>query len=390
MHHRIIPLFLLIILVGTACRKTEFTTISSPAYLRVFNNLDYNITIDNKDAPQPFLTFLIDPELNADGVPVSATVTGDFLDKRAAWARPYPDAANTAIYQTEYPGTAKVPGGPILNGYDLSSWAQIASGKHRIMFLSRPLSTVPFYELDSDLRKIVLIDTIVDFTAGEVYTMHVLEQEAIHKTPGIYVRNETFVKQPFSDSLVYVNFYNLSSDGYFRYGKLPDNDNRANIKIKDTMNVFYTLNNMKNPDVAAPVNGYRGVYMAPVIRSLTAKVNPYYSFPLFPDTTSNKIFTGNAMQLFTFLSPGYTPDNNPFYQFLGESGGHFSELAVGPVPVSYDIAFKVQADQLTGMVVSIRSGKYLNRSFSTVNTIEYVNGKFYLMTIQRKYDPPVY
>ena len=390
MYHRLTFLFLLVLLAGTGCRKTEFTTISSPAYLRVFNNLDYNITIDNKDAPQPFLAFLMDPELDADGVPVKAAVTGDFLDKRALWARPYPDAANTAIYQTEYPGTAKVLAGPVLNGYDLSSWAQIASGKHRIMFFSRPLSTVPFFELSDDLRKTVLIDTVIDFTAGEVYTMHVLEQEAIHKTAGIYVRNETFVKQPFSDSLVYVNFYNLSADGYFRYGKLPDNVNKSNIKIKDTMNVFYTLNSMKDPNLAKPVTGYSGVYMTPVIRSLVAKVSPYYSFPLFPDTASNKIFTGNATQLFTFLSPGYTPENNPFYQFLDDSGGNFTELSIGPTSPGFDVAYQIPADQLTGMVVSIRSGKYLNRSFATINTIEYVNGKFYVMTIQRKYEPPVY
>lgn len=390
MYHRFILLFLLVLSAGTACRKTEFTTISNPAYLRVFNNLDYNITIDNKDAPLPFLTFLMDPEMNADGAPVKSLVTGDFLDKRATWARPYPDAANTATFQTEYPGTAKVLAGPILNGYDLSSWAQIPSGKHRILFLSRPLSTVPFYELSNDLRKTVLIDTVVDFTAGEVYTMHVLEQEAIHKTAGIYVRNETFVKQPVSDSLVYVNFYNLSSEGYFQYGKLADNDNRANVKIRDTMNVFYTLNSMKDPNLAKPVSGYTGVYMTPLIRSLVAKVSPYYSFPLFPDTSSNRIFTGNTTQLFTFLAPGYTPENNPFYQYSGDSYGRFSELSVGPTSPSFDVAFKIPADLLTGMIVSIRSGTYLNRSFATVNTIEYVNGRFFLMTIQRKYEPPVY
>jgi hypothetical protein len=388
MYNRLTLLFLLLALA--ACRKTEFTTINEPAYLRVFNNLDYNITIDSKDAPQPFLTFLLDPELDANGIPVKARIKGDFLDKRASWARPYPDAANTAVYQTEFPGTAKVLAGPILNGYDLSSWAQVPSGKHRVMFLSRPLSTVPFFELSADLRNVILIDTIVDFSAREVYTMHVLEKEAIHKTVGIYMRNETFVKQPFSDSLVYVNFYNLSSEGYFQYGKKPAVFNR---KLKDTMNVFCTLNNiskMYGENAATPVKGYTYAYMAPMVRSQEPKVNPYYSFPLFPDTSANKIFTGNKMQLFTFLSPGYTPENNPFYQFLGENGGNFAELSVGPEVYRYDVTFTIPADILTGMIVSIRSGVYLNRSFSTINTIEYVNGKFFLMTIQRKYEPPIY
>jgi hypothetical protein len=391
MYNRIILLFLLLVLVGTACRKTEFTTISEPSYLRVFNNLDYNINIDNKDAPQPFLTLLVDPELDAAGVPVKASITGDFLDKRASWARPYPDAASTTLYQTEYPGSAKVLAGPVLNGYDLSSWAQIPSGKHRIMFYSRPFSTVPFFELPGELRKQVLIDTTVDFVPREVYTMHVLEQEVVHKTPGIYIRNETFVKQPFSDSLVYINFYNLSSEGFYQYGKLSGpKSNVFNQRIRDTMNVFYTLNKISDKNQPTTVPGYEGILMGSVIRSQASAVTPYYSFPLFPDTSANKIFVGRTMQQLTFLSPGYTPNNNPFLQYMGESNGRFTELVTGPDYERHDVAFRIPADLLTGMIVSIRSGKYLNRSFSTVNTVEYVNGKFYLMTIQRKYDPPIY
>lgn len=390
MNNRIVFLLLLWITAGAACRKTEYTTIAEPAYLRIFNNLDYNITVDNKEAPQPFLTFLMDPELDADGIPVAAKTTGDFLDKRAAWARPYPDAVNTTLFQTEYPGSAKVLAGPVLNGYDLSSWAQVPAGKHRILFISRPISEVPFFQLPKDLRSQIIIDTVMDFNSKDVYTMQVLEKDVDTKTPGLYVRKETFINQPFSDSMVYVNFYNLSSSGFFERGKLRNNSEVYNLKIRDTMNVYYSLNKVNDQDRLSPVAGHKGVLMGSVIRSHEPVVHPYYSFPLFPDTTANKIYTGRAAQIFTFLSPAYTYENNPFVQYMSESNGRFTELQVGPAVQRGAVAFPMVADFLTGLVVTIRSGNYLNRSFATVNTVEYVNGKFYLMTIQRKYEPPVY
>ncbi|MBC9932126.1 hypothetical protein [Chitinophaga qingshengii] len=390
MHNRIILLLLWCIAAATACRKTEYTTIAEPAYLRIFNNLDYNITVDNKEAPQPFLTFLMDPELDADGTPVAAQTTGDFLDKRAAWARPYPDAVNTTLFQTEYPGSARVLAGPVLNGYDLSSWAQVPAGKHRVMFLSRPISEVPFFQLPKDLRRQIIIDTVMDFSSREVYTMHVLEKDVDTKTPGIYVRKETFIHQPFSDSMVYVNFYNLSSSGFFERGKLQNISEINNLKMKDTMNVYYTLNKIGDHNEAIPIAGHKGALMGAVIRSHDPAVHPYYNFPLFPDTTAGKIYNGKAAQTFTFLAPPYTFESNPFVQHMHESNGRFTALQVGPPNTGGFIAFPMVADFLTGMVVTIRSGKYLNRSFATINTVEYVNGKFYLMTIQRKYEPPVY
>jgi len=40
--------------------------------------------------------------------------------------------------------------------------------------------------------------------------------------------------------------------------------------------------------------------------------------------------------------------------------------------------------------VNIHSGKDNPKTFATVNTIEVVNGRIYLTTIQRKYAPPIY
>ncbi len=370
------------VLLLSACRKTDFPEVNSPAYLRVFNCLTYNITIGNKDAPQPFLTMLVDPQLDAAGAPVGAAITFDFMDVRGELARPYPDAGNTALYQKDFPGTAKIPVGPIVNGYDLSGYGMITSGSHRFMFVTRPRSAQPFYSLPADTRKHILVDTTVRLDQGEVYTMNVLEQSIYTRKTGVYLRQEQFTKIPLSDSLVYVNFYNLSAEGFaatYNYTNLNSTFNRA---IRDTMNAYYSLYAMNRRSI----NGYRNVFAAKVIRSQQPDVHPYASFPLFPDTTANHIYAGTTGQVLTFLMPGVPPETP--YGNNQESGGLFTSLAIGPeAPIG---VFNIMADINSGLVISIRSGKYNPRSFATVNTVEFVNGNMYITTLQRRYDPPIY
>lgn len=394
MYNRLFLLLLLIaVLAGAGCRKTDFAEVSSPAYLRVFNSLRFSATLDNKDAPQPFLTMLIDPQLDANGIPESAAITGDFLETRDQWARPYPDAANTTLYQKEFPGTAKTIAAPILNGYDLSSWAQVPSGKHRVMFISRPQNTTPFFSLDKNQRTQVMADTTIDLQEREVYTMQVLEQDYLTKKNIVYLRNETFVKQSLSDSLVYVNFYNLSSNGFFQYSPnvLPGNV-LARDKILDTMNIFYSLYKYVNTSTSTAIKGSEYVPMGTIIRSQEPVVNPYRSFPLFADTGTNRIYTGNVAQLFQFMKPGFTPNNSglllalPLAYYLGVSVGTLGNN----VNATANIMVKASADVRSGLIISERSGVYNPRSFATVNTIEYINRKVYITTIQRRFDPPVY
>ena len=384
-------LFIAMVVTMMSCRKTEFGNVENPAYLRVFNCLDFNITLDNKDAPQPYLTMLIDPVLDADGIPESAAIIGDFLDKRGEWARPYPDAVNTTTWQKEYPGTLKVMAGPILNGYDLSSWAQVPSGKHRIIFRTRPYNTTPFFSLEKNLRGVSLIDTTMDLQTREVYTMHVLERDYLTRKTGLYLRNENFVKQPFSDSMVYVNFYNLSSEGFFKYASQKIDHNAVpNRKIRDTMSVFYSITRMKGLQFE-PIPGFNGLPMGPVIRSQQSHVNPYYNFPLFPDTSASRVFTGNIGQLFRFYGQGLTPETAVNSSYLPQ--GSYSALGVGDFGYGSGnqyVPFRIQADLRTGLIVSVHSGAINPRSFATVNTIEYINEKMYVTTIQRKYAPPVY
>ncbi|MBO9727305.1 MAG: DUF4397 domain-containing protein [Chitinophaga sp.] len=386
----LLPL-LVIALFVSSCRKTDYAAVNSPAYLRVFNCLEFIPTLNNKDVPQPFLVFLIDPVTDDYGVPVSAATTGDFLKRRADWARPYPDAASNVLWQDEYPGTRRVLAAPVVNGYDLSSWAQVPSGKHRIIFRTRPLNDVPYFELDKAERGITLIDTTINLTAGEVYTMHALTEEYASQRPMMYLRNETFPKQPFADSMVYVNFYNLSAANFYALSlNVAPNIDLSNTKLRDTMNVYYSLSKRNNSIITA-LPGYRGIPMGPIIQSLEPKVAPYYSFPLFPDSSSNKIFTGNMCQMFGFYGPGYTPDNLTFPGFLPV--GAYSAVIIGDYGESalgFYSPFKVKCDLRTGLVVSIHSGTTNPRSFATVNTVEYINRHFYITTIQRKYAPPVY
>lgn len=386
-------LWLLIAAVG--CRKTEFAAIPDPAYIRVFNCLDKNVSLDNKDAPQPFLAMLIDPVLDQDGAPISAVTVGDFMDTRDLWARPYPDAINSNVYQKEFPGSAKTMAAPVLNGYDLSSWAQVTSGTRRFVFYSRPMNTTPFLSLNKELRMNKVLDTTITLSKGEVYTMNFLEKDFLTHKNMLYVRNENFVKQPFSDSLVYVNFYNLSSEGFLAYA--PNNrmsGGREN-KLVDTVNVFLTLRSAPATMTTVPrertVKGYTGVPFGNMIRNLDAKVSKYYSFPLIADTSSNRIYPGLSVQFFEFLKPGYVldisapPGNlNPISYYLG--------LQVGPASGSsgLDQNINITADVRSGLIVTERSGIYNPRYFATVNTVEFINNKIYLTTIQRKFAPPIY
>jgi hypothetical protein len=383
-------LLLLVIMAG--CRKTEFGSIPNPAYIRVFNCLDMTITLDNKDAPQPFLAMLIDPVMDENNIPVSAAVTGDHLNTRAEWARPYPDAGNTNVYQTEYPGTAKVMAAPILNGYDLSSWAQVPSGKHRFLFVSRPMNTTPFFNLDKSLRGYVLLDTTVELTTGEVYTMHVLEKNFTSRKNILYVRNETFIKQPLSDSLVYVNFYNLSSEEYFQKGPDVRSGGVPAYKLVDTSTVFLSLRRPVNVDYSEDIQGYSRIPMGFMARSHEPKVAPYHSFPLFADTSSNRIYPGNTAQFFEFVKPGYVLGPGSTGGAYGLPLGYYLGLRVGPYGRTNgnDLSVGIMADIRSGMIITERSGPYNPRYFATVNTIEYINARTYLTTIQRRFDPPIY
>jgi hypothetical protein len=77
-----------IVLFASGCLKVEYSKIEDPAYLRVFNNLNYVQTLGSKDDKVPFLCMLINPVVDESGMPLSAGIVGDFLDQRDPYAPP--------------------------------------------------------------------------------------------------------------------------------------------------------------------------------------------------------------------------------------------------------------------------------------------------------------
>ena len=420
-----------------SCRKITYTTVDEPAYLRVFNSLNHNILMDSKDDTAAFLCMLINPEYDANGIPQGAEIVGDFLDRRDYYAPPYPShiGVSTTLNNPEYPGKENVPVGPILNGFDLSSWAKIPSGAMRVVFFYRPKNEVPFFNLESQFKKNKLADTTINFISGEVYTLHVLMKDFATRSKGLLLRTENFHKQSLSDSEVYVNFYNYSARGYlqaFDKLKIPTGKMRTNLfeqGVRDTLNVylklfkgqdFYRYSDgifLQNASLASPE--YENKFLATVVRDVSSgRAKPYSSFPLWVSTAENGIAT-DLWQRFYFLRPGLNLKQSLFQEdgayydsgaiitsegaglyggVLDEVDGNFASvncLLNGPKIYTNSCPFCMFPNYHAGinfpnLVVSTHSGVYNPKSFATVNTFEIINGEVYLTTIQRRYAAPSY
>ncbi|WP_437918037.1 hypothetical protein [Sphingobacterium sp. LRF_L2] len=412
-----------VLLILSSCRKVEYTTLDDPAYLRVFNSLKYFHVQETKGDTVPYLCLLINPTLNSEGIPTGAEIVGDFLDVRDRYAPPYPShiGVSTSVDNPEYPGKASVLVGPVLNGFDLSSWAQVPSGELRFMFCYRPKGvTTKFFDLPVRERRNILIDTTLNLKSGEVYTMNVLMKDFLKKNVGVLMREENFHKQAFSDSSVYVNFYNYSADNYWTSDitlKVPMGQEGEHLfvqGIRDTMNVFYTL--MDNQEVeynlaqdrvrllrpGATSVDYLAKYMMTLYRdNKSTKVNTYHSFPMWIKKDDNRIYT-DIWQRFFFLAPGNDlsqmnsfPITSNVSSKLTENGSNLAVincLLNGPriyTSLTNNLIYNTGIN-FPNMIVSTHSDVNNPQSFSTVNTIEVVNGEAYLMTIQRRYAPPVY
>jgi hypothetical protein len=215
---------LLLLTALAGCRKYEdLAPIENAAYLRVYNSIQFELDPFDKggDAVQPFLTFLFDPVMDEKETPSGGAIVGDFLASRQSFSVSYPINANTASdaggvpYPSnyDYPGNAHVRTAPVINGFNLSAWAQVPSGKHRIVFMARPFSQTPFDQLSAATRgkRFKIIDTLVDLQPGEVYTMEAVCTDLIKKRYSLYMRQETFTKQQFLSDKLYVSFYNFTA-----------------------------------------------------------------------------------------------------------------------------------------------------------------------------------
>lgn len=388
----------------SSCSKVEYRDVESPAYIRVFNNLTYTVSLNNKEEPQPFFCMFIDPEFDASGKPIAGLVMSDFLDKRSSYASPNPahSGLGTSRFNPEYPGKELVPTAPILNGFDLTNWAKVSSGKRRFLFMSRPISNIPFAQLPDEQQRHIFLDTTITLAEHEVYTIHLLQKDFKTKQNGLYVRQENFHKQAFSDTLSYVNFYNLSAKGFWSASTAEKNMgfNEVTVSlrygIRDTVNAYLThisidtnangtLSNNRIPEFSYQYAGtlYRN--------NSNPVVAPYYSFPVFLKT-GNKIYT-NTWQFLQLFAPAINPVNSELYPdppIIPYAG-----MAIIPGEYAY-AQFDTPRyphrmyDILPNMIIQVHSGVNNPQSFGVVNTIEVVNGNIYLTTIQRKYPQPVY
>lgn len=396
-------IWLLILITGllNACTKVDYTAIENPAYVRVFNDLNYGFFMDDKDKQVPFLCMIVNPTFDGKGLPTGGEVVGDFLDVRARYAPPYPShiGSSTSVNNPEYPGKEKVLTGPILNGFDLSSWAQMKAGTTRFLFLYRPKNNVPYFQLDERLQGNVLFDTTVELTSHGVHTLHLLQKDYSSNRVGVLLRRENFHELPLSDSMNYVNFYNYSADGFTE----ADDNSKLEASemghfqwgIKDKMDIFLSL--YQNQETALtsdsyfknPVPGWKGEYLTTVVRdNNTDKPNPYVSFPLWANPQDNGIVTA-SWQSFDLFTPGMTPANNPYGNYAMKTAGNWAQLNCLGLGLQRPSGVNYCALQ-PNLIVNIHSGVHNPRSFATVSTIEVINGGVYLTTIQRKYDPPIY
>jgi hypothetical protein len=390
-----------VIAVLSGCRKSEYNKVDNPAYLRVFNAIDYAIDISTKGKPVPFLTMVVDPQTDKTGLVTGGSIIGDFLDVRSRYAPPASNAAGTSYKNTEYPGKLKVPVAPIINGFDLSGWAQVPSGRHRFVFYTRPLTDVPFFSLSEKERKeqTVIADTVLELTAGEVYTMNVLEKDVFSSqlSTQVYLRRELFTRLQFADSLLYLNIYNLSAEGYAEAhperSEWIGYDKATGQAIANTVNVSYsiftddvpypyTMVNNEPPRMGYnPVPGYTDIALQSLERSQEPVVAPYRTVPMFAGKdTSGGIISRQWMTL-NLASTGGGSTGSTAISLTNESDEGRRQVWNGGI-------FHAPGFLFPNLIRQAASGPYLQRSFATVSTLEFINKQIYLTSIQRTYEPP--
>lgn len=390
----------------SSCRKTEFRKVDNPAYIRVFNNLTYTVALPNKEEQQPFFCLFIDPEFDASGKPIGGLVVSDFLDKRAPYASPNPAHAglSTSKFNPEYPGKELVPTAPILNGFDLTNWAQIKSGTRRFVFMSRPISDVGFFQLPDELQRRVFLDTTINLSEKEVYTIHLLQRDFNTKKNGLYVRQETFHKQAFSDTLTYVNFYNLSAKGFLQASAVrklpvPTMSRTFRFGTRDTLNAYFThiqpATSATGVVTHTPIPEFSYQFAGTVYRTTDhPKVTPYYGFPIFLKA-DKKVYT-DTWQFLQFCAPPLSPRDQSAYgappsteifSTVEQLQGTYGILQFHHARYTPAIA---SSPFYPGLTVDVHSGVNNPRTFGVVNSIEIVNGNAFLMTVQRKYPQPIY
>ncbi|NSL85899.1 hypothetical protein ECE50_003590 [Chitinophaga sp. Mgbs1] len=410
MRHRITwltAILPLVLLLGSCYKYAERDPVETPAYLRVFNSVAVMPDALQGTAVASFFTFLMDPETDAAGIPLKAAVMGDFLTTRQLYSTSVPlnsgnssegqyviDKFGRRIYSTtplnyEYPGNAKVLTAAVINGFDLSAWAQITSGKHRIVFVSRPKNSIAFPELSKEIRSQVLIDTVVDFSQGEVYTMQILCRDLEKNQYGLYVRNEQFTHQQFDDKKIYVGFLNLSG--------APTRQMQMGMEaaFPQKIRISYSYKQQElQGTLPVPMAGYNNNYYT----TLTEKMNTGISYLTLPLLPRASFFEKDTLRSYSRVDLRYTglvtlPHAEFYFEDADRPGFKMPPVQYSADPSVYNIYR--YSSFLTDRQTDINVAPVLNLITSsgnkyhisaTVNIMEIIYDRIYMMQVQRGFN----
>lgn len=392
------------------CKKyAELSPIDHPAYIRVFNDLPNITTALNNGQALPFLTFIMDPKTDASGTPTGGAIVGDYMATRQLFSLSYPiNEANSSVgvtfisgvgYQPvtylfpinfEYPGNAHVPAAPAINGFDLSAWAQVPSGKHRIVFVSRPENGTAFADLSQTIRNRVLIDTTVDLEAGEVYTLEAVSRDMSKPDYGLYFRREAFPHESFEDDKLYVGFINLSekpsqlvADGFA--SAFPDR-----IAISYTYNLQDDALAGGTNNYYKPLPGYNNVNYTTLVTKMDTVI-PYLSLPLLPNSY---FFLADTLRTYAYTSivsgsGGSLPFVSFTFQDPDNPGTPFLVLNCAQNPATFNDydnpLFTGANNTLPNLNLIVNTnGQY--HIYPTLNIMELVDNRVYMMQVQKGFN----
>lgn len=321
---------MLLLLAG--CKKYEQVPVTGQAaYFRLFNGLT-NISHSSNDLVTSLqdrpvsarLSVFIDPAADSNGILNTAVLT-DNLYPRSYFYTPHPDLAGTRVnFDPDYPGSKVVETSPVTNGLDLSRWAAIASGKHRIVFTALPIGQTTAGQVNS-IRFNTLGDTTIDMRPGHYYSLEPLNDSNRFR---LYSRDEGFENAHFDTSKINVRFINLcrgrdilpdTFDVYYRYHYYTDQPYKGRftgqfegyVEKDDTVNTLLTTVNKRFGSTPADA--------------------PYVSIPLAPAAKSFWLADGTIKPaslrpalVISVCKPGHKPPNNnivtdanrPLLQFI--------------------------------------------------------------------------
>lgn len=399
----------------SGCKKYAITpSLKEPAYIRVFNDLNNPVNVLNSQQAAPFLTFLMDPKIDANGVPTDAAVIGDYLGTRQLFSLSYPineansSKGNQLISEAssapqleppltypenyEYPGNAHILSASFINGFDLSAWAQAPSGKHRIMFIQRPQTSTDFKNLSATQRGKILLDTTVNFEKGAVYTLEVVSRDLDNGKYGLYIRQEQFIHQSFQDDKIYVGFTNLS-------GKTPiAGKYGSGFFFSDKTNINYSYNILDDTrsDIYSHAYKLYPGYDNNYYTTLTTKMDTSISYLTLPLLPQNSFFYQGLVR--TYINGdnfSYTEGNYgsfPYFSFALSnadfpSGAKFQlNCAADPNTINNYDPNNSQATSFTPNLNLVVNTGNTYHIYSTLNIMELVYDRVYLMQIQRGFN----